>query len=818
MTKTKNSFINWLKGSGILFGSFFVATSTGLADSANNFLPLPDELYDTKKPDSPKTLELEDILEKIGPTKASMAATLPDKISIESNQAQLDYKADEGQLYYHTDNGSIKLLSDNGSEISSQDIIINTKEHNAVLPDNFVIYHGDSLSIGDSGLFSWETEEAEFHNLRTKINGIVVRAERASYETDEKGRKYLQLHNTFLSTHDVEEPDTWIGFDEMRIYPGSHANMKGLSIGGPDNSYKVPILGWIPLSHSLNPKEGYLPWIGTKSSWGAYSLNSYGFLLGNRRVEEGIPVSDYILTTRLDYRSRRGFSYGIDAEDPTMLKKHDSMTGLSLYYIQDTTPTLNPTSSYRAPIDDDRYRIALQAMWDLNTSDVLDRKWRLKTNINVLSDEYVLPDFFEDISEVNDKPDNTVAITGRGKGDEMAFILRFAPNNFYVADERTELSYYRVRQPIKNSAISYETRNSAGLMRQSIPADELVAYQTALDNITDEDVANYYRRMMNTSGYARVSSIHEFTSSYKAFNFLNITPKAGLTFNGYYDVENVGSENRAGAFLGCDFDFKFHRKYKSVRSDSMGIDGMTHTINPYTSLSHNSITSSNALIPQVNTWSSAMSGSTNNPMPLDLCGFVGPDGWSKWTIMRTGLQNILTTTYDKELRTLLRWNTFVNINYDNPVAENTLSNIYSLLEFNPTNRLTFTSEIQFPAFGQGDVFTESNHSLQYQVYSWLEIVAGHRYLSDHTIQSDANQLSTILNIRMDENYSMALRWYYDFEDRELPIQQYSLFRNIGAWQVGVTLYMRNNGGKREKGFGISFTLRETETALPLNFY
>ena len=31
------------------------------------------------------------------------------------------------------------------------------------------------------------------------------------------------------------------------------------------------------------------------------------------------------------------------------------------------------------------------------------------------------------------------------------------------------------------------------------------------------------------------------------------------------------------------------------------------------------------------------------------------------------------------------------------------------------------------------------------------------------------------------------------------------------------LFGRDNGGKRETGFGISFTLSETGTALPINF-
>ena len=87
---------------------------------------------------------------------------------------------------------------------------------------------------------------------------------------------------------------------------------------------------------------------------------------------------------------------------------------------------------------------------------------------------------------------------------------------------------------------------------------------------------------------------------------------------------------------------------------------------------------------------------------------------------------------------------------------------------------------------------------------------------DHPLLSDAEQFYIRSNIRVSEKTTLSIQWYYDIENGRMPIQQYSIFRHMGPWYVGATFYLRDNGGKRETGFGISFTLGETGSTMPIS--
>jgi hypothetical protein len=182
------------------------------------------------------------------------------------------------------------------------------------------------------------------------------------------------------------------------------------------------------------------------------------------------------------------------------------------------------------------------------------------------------------------------------------------------------------------------------------------------------------------------------------------------------------------------------------------------------------------------------------------------------------MQNTLTTTVDGESRTLLNWNLFVDYNEENPNTESRFSNLYSILTFRPTRRLGLTMETQTPTIEDGEDFSQYNVKLTYQPFAQLEGSLGYRCLSEHPIYQDAEQVHLSTNIRFNDKYSAACRWYWDIDEGRMPIQQYSVFRKSGAWYVGATLFLRDNGGKKETGFGISFTLGETGTAAPISFF
>lgn len=788
-------------------------TSFPLAAQQNvDFLPLPDQAF----PGNPLMDHVDQAVSKIS---ASTNMKIPDSFVIRNEGGKVDYDNEKRTVTYTAGATPLYLRTGDGREIFAQAIVLDLNTNKALLTGPLVIYQGNSLMHAEGGTYDWETGVACVTNVRSKVNGTIIRGSSAEYTKMPSGNTRITIHHSFLTTEDVRRPGMWVGAGTLTVFPGDYGVVSRLSISGAEKDMAVPILGWMPLSHSLNPEEGYMPEPGVKSLWGTFLLNRYGFLLGNRRVEHGMPTADYLLTTRFDFRSRRGLAGGIDFIDNEMRKRYSDSRGVQIYGIADRRPDINPVYASRESLSHRRYRVAMQDIWDvLPRTSREDARWSLAADVNILSDRYVLQDYFEDIARLNDKPDNSVRLERHTPRSSTTLLTRFAPNDFYSTDERAELSYYRPRTVLASSRITYETRNSIGLLHQNLPAEQREAYRAQLSNLRSQELEEYYTRLLNSGSYVRLNSTHELTTSFKVLRFLNVTPKVGAGYSGYYNVEDVGADNRLMGYLGCDFDIKFYRHFPTVKLPRLGISGLYHVIHPYAEISHGSISSSNPYVPQLDTWSTTLGNSTVCPMPMDLMEFTGIDGWANWTVWRLGMRNSLSTVYDGESRTVLDWNLFLDYNIDNPNTESRFSNLYSLIALNVTSQCTLRLETQTPTVAGGDGFNQYNTSLSVVPTPWLETLIGHRYISNHPIQRDANYAYFQANLRINERYSAAVRINWDVQWHRLPIQQFSLTRKFGPWYLGTTVMLRNNGGKHETGLGVSLTLGETGTSLPVKFF
>lgn len=794
---------------------------TGMLAAVNgaagaDFLPLPGEAI------TPGGNPVMDMAEQaISKTGDSLNAGIPDSFVIRNDNGQVSYDSAKRTISYTAGSSPIYLRTGEGQEIFTHEMTADLNERVARLKGPLVIYQGDTLTHAEGGYYDWGKGEATITGIRAKVNGLLVRGSSIEYKKDAKGKSYMVIRDAYASTEDVEKPGMWVGTGQLTIYPGDYGTISRLSLASDTRDVPIPILGWMSISHSLNPREGYLPLPGVKSIWGAFLKNRYGILLGNRRVEHGMPVADYTATILADYRTRRGAAGGLELTDDAMSRRYRNMDGLSIYYAADSDPSINPTEIPRERVNKNRYRIAMHSLWNipaLERKSATDTRWELMTNVNAISDRYMLQDFYEDIARTNDKPDNVVSLTRRSPRSQTMLLTRFAPNDFYTTDERTEVSYYRVRSSLGNTRLAYETRSSAGIMRQFVPEEQRMAFRQMISEVHDREVREYYTRLLNTSGYARVNSTHELSCSFNVLSFLNVTPKAGGGYTGYYDVDGVGADNRFMGYLGCDFDIKLSRRFSGVRIPMLGINELYHVIHPYASISHGTISSSNNLVPKVDTWSSTLGNSTVNPMPLDLMGFTGIDGWGRWTVWRLGTQNTLSTVYDGESHTVLHWNVFIDYNVDNPNTESRFSNLYSIVNLYLSERFSIDLETQTPTVRDGDGFNQYNTSMRFLPTSWLETSLGHRYIRNHPVQENASQIHAQVNLRLNEKYTMSARVYWDLEEKRIPIQQYSVSRKFGPWYVGTTFMIRNNGNRRETGMGLSFTLGETGTSLPVNFF
>lgn len=799
--------------------------------SAAPLLPLPEDglpaqSEEIQKEDGNILTDLPDSL-----MKSTNAPSMPSAVNIENEGGEIVYDSETSLLSYDGSDKGIKVNTSEGTQLLAPHVSANLGSEVLSLRGPIVMYDsaimakvdGDGQSDTADATYDWDSEIIQAGSIRAKINGFIVRGSGITYATDNEsksaakaGKKYIRIDDAYVSTEDIEVPGTWVGCGTLKIYPGECGQMSRLSVAGASGDITVPILGWIPIEHSLNPREGWYPVLGSRSTWGGYMLNNYGILFGNRTSNGIMPTADYLATLHADIRTRRGVATGLDIENIAMAKRHSDMTGLETYLVFDRNPMINPQRGTRANTRHNRYRVALQSCWDITPDEDKKSTWLLVSNINILSDRYLLRDYFEDLSRVDGSPDNTVRVERRTPATHSMVYTRFAPNNFYASDERIEGTFYRVRQPIFNTGITYETRNSIGMMHQYLPISERFTYQNKLRRLKDPNLRAYYERLLNSSSFARVTSAHEFTASQKVLKFLNVTPKAGVGYAGYYGAEDVPSDNRFLGYVGVDFDIKFSNRFNDFKFKPYGYDGLTHVFHPYASISHTNLSSSRGLLPQLDSWSSALGSSTNSPMPMDLIAFTGVDAWDSWTVWRWGVRNALNTSVDGEQKRVLEMDTSIDYNLDNPLTETDFSNLYNRATLSLTNQTRIYIETQTPTIKNGDGYNRYNVTVSTMPFSWLETALGWRYFKGHPIYRDSEQLKTKFNLRINERYAAAAQVTWDFTHGRLPIQQFSLFRNVGPWYVGATIFIRDNGGKREEGFGISFTLSETGTALPID--
>ena len=83
---------------------------------------------------------------------------------------------------------------------------------------------------------------------------------------------------------------------------------------------------------------------------------------------------------------------------------------------------------------------------------------------------------------------------------------------------------------------------------------------------------------------------------------------------------------------------------------------------------------------------------------------------------------------------------------------------------------------------------------------------------------DGSQLDLRAMPCITENLAISGNWRSVLLQNKLDIQEYNIHRNIGSWYLGLSMFMRQNGGRNEFGAGLSFTIKESGSYLPLKFF
>ncbi len=702
----------------------------------------------------------------------------PEKAPIEiTSTGETTY---EGGLATARDNVAIHI---GNTDIYADYAQYNPATHDVELRGHVRIYRDTSLYIAENGIYNTETKKIRSLNTRTESEPYFLTG---AHVTSISENGYLIKDGTF-TTHDSPKNDFHLHAKTIRVYEDDRVIFQYVTayVG------KVPVFWWPYLYQSLNDAFSFTISPAYLSSWGPSILTQVTF-----------PITDDIRGRfRLDYRGRRGVAVGFDS---TIDYFNDSEARLKTYYLQDQNPNLNETNIPRKDVPTGRYRVSLA-----DTTNFTDDIYGI-ANITKLSDQFVMQDFFQGEFRIDPVPDNVIAVAKTDPFYTLTAIERFQANEFFTTTERQpEVVLDIKRHGLFGGPIFYEGETGFANLRLQFPQDS--------------GFENY--------GTYRFDTFHQLTYPNTYFGWLSIVPRVGYRGTYYGKTFDLGSTTfippsnplipnfilppptlanpvkfdgdtfRSVFDTGAEASFKISRKWESVQSRAVGLDGLMHVIQPFTDFSYVKEDGPN---PTAILGFDRFQPSTQ-PRALDFPQFTTIDSIADWTVWRVGVRNRLETRRDDRTITWFELDSFVDVQFQNPYQPTDYSNLVNNIRFTPLPWMSFSVNSQVPAFAKG--FTEVDTVANVQPFSNLQLTVAHRYLNGNPFFQDSSLFVVGGYYRIDDNWGVAVQEQYEGATGLLEQQRYSIYRDLSSWVASFGGIIRDNNGSREYGVLFTITLK-----------
>lgn len=682
------------------------------------------------------------------------------------------------------------------SDIYADSAQYNPKTREVLAEGHVRIYRATGLFVGDRAIYNIDTKQIQAVEMRTDKSPYLVGG--ANVTTISEGA-FLVSKGAF-TTHDSSNPDFRLQARTVRVYEQDRVVFQNVTF----YVRNLPVFWWPYLYQSLNDAFSYMVSPAYLSSWGPSLL-----------FRVSMPVTDDIKTQiRLDYRSRRGVAFGLEP-DIRYGKDKTSWAKLRTYFLRDAHPDINRTSEIRVGVPKDRYRLSLQ-----DRTNFAESVYGI-VNVTKLSDPFLFQDFYQSEFQLDPKPDNVIALTKSDPIYTLTAIARFQANDFFQQTARLpEVVLDIKRTPLFGGPIFYEGETGIANLRRQFEADS--SFQ------------NY--------GTLRLDSFHQVLYPNTYFGWLSVVPRAGFRAT-YYDetrdlgktiftpnpnpfipdfilpdptladpIQKGGNVVRTVFNAGVESSFKISREWEDAQSRGLGLDGLRHIVQPFTNFSWVSSSNSNpASIFQFDRFQPS-----TQLRPIDFPQFTTVDSIDSWTIWRLGVRNRLQTRRDDLTVSWMDVETYFDVNFDNPFDKTQYSNLFNRISFTPVPWAAFGISSQVPVFEKG--FTEVNTNVSIQPIANLKVDFGHRYLNQNPFFDNSSLYVLSGYYRFNDNWGIGIQEQYEGTTGILEQQRYSIYRDLTSWVASVGAIIRDNGGVKEYGVLLTFTLKALpKFSFDLNF-
>jgi LPS-assembly protein len=717
--------------------------------------------------------------------------------------------------------GGVAVAEDNvqihfrGTDIYCDYAEYNPETREVLLVGNIRIYNDGRILTGQRAVYNMESRQIRALDFDggdqlIKFSTLSMRAPTL---------REFRARSLTLTTSDSSQPDYRVKAKAARIYPDDRVVFSNatLYVG------ETPVF-WFPYLYAPLGDAGWELRPGYNSTWGAFLLTGYRFQLTNNTDA----------TARFDYRTERGVGVGIDLE--SKYGPGDRSTAkFRAYYAYDTDPRENNTAFRRTQEpSNDRWVVSFQ-----NRLVVNDEVYAT-ADINSISDQYFLQDYFP-AEYVNDpQPDSNVSGTWLTENFQFNILARWQMNAWQEVTSRLPEFTWTTRQtPFFGTPVFYDGQTRLGYLQRNYPAGAQPEYITQLQQaVFRPDEVENTGDLFNYNA-VRLDTFHQFSYPRTYFGWLSLTPRVG--FRGTYYSRTGDSDESSPDFIaftddylsgtfrpvfnaGLETSFKLTARYEQVQSTFFGLDGLMHVIQPYANyafvenagLPPDEILQFDRLVPSV------MLPSLNFPQ------FTAIDSIDSSNLLRLGVRNRLLTRRDNNTFAWLTWDTFFDVNFNNPYLDDpgTLSNLYNNIAFSPVPWFTVGTFSQIPISDGDGSFTDVNSYFRWQPVRDVSFFVNQRYIQDNPYFQNDSQATAGGYWRVDDNWAVSASTRYDFTYDTWLVQRYMVHRDLSSWLVSAGFLVTDNrarfGNQTEGEVGVGFLLMLTlkdapQINLPLAF-
>ena len=754
----------------------------------------------------------------------------------------------EGGIYYAKDN---VVVTYGGDVLMADEVHFNPQSKEATAKGNVRLYMLGQIYRGDLLTYNFRTKKMLSEKFRFLDGKMMVEGE--SIDSPELG--HYDIAGGDYSTDNRETPGWKTKASSVSIYPGDKTIVENsVAYFGDVPFFYFPSLALYERDMGDSPDISF----GSVSRLGMFVQGAYRFALTDKVKGE----------VNLDYYGRRGLAGGAALSYVTPGKNSDHpLTEVALrgWYINDRgyqiyeenaerpTNSAPPRGRYYFPYKHNTTIMKGGNPIDKDRAPDFDApSLSSRSRVNVLSDAYVTQDFFP-AEYIQDQQPNT-----------YADVMYQDPNFTVTANARTQINnLFQTQQQKPSAKIEFKRQFIPGTydkeeLLKNPDGNPGLAYEgeSSVDNLGTQ-----WNQVANQTDYSalRYDTYHQLLYPRQYFNWLNLTPRAGirgtvytksnLTTNGVAQNTQTGptgnSQNLADTSLfryvfnfGFDASTKAYATWNEVKNKAWAIDGIRHVFEPFVQASY---------VPQPNVRPTEFAGydnriNTTESRTLNSTLYNSVDSIDRLLIVRPGMMNRILTKRDGAPYELANWKIYTDyqpirpdltsLNFSTVQAPETVSSsipqLYNVFNFMPVPWWTGTVGATTAISGNG--FNSLNLGSRWQALPALELGLGYSYLdgfnyldalnNQDVTTTGAAQTSLIngsASYRLNESWFANAGVTYSVSPSLLQQVNVGLYRDIGAWILGGQVGNRQNNGAPSEFVALATLTLKAFPDLPLGF-